>query len=97
MRTVVAQNVQSAILLCDVLQHRDGVFGAGMRAVAAGRKAELAPELRELLDAIADGHDTAAALERAGFPAGTGLAALAELELSGHVRRVAGGRFAVVP
>lgn len=75
----------------------DQLFGAGVRLAPAGEKPELAPELRVLLAAIADGHDTSGALERAGFPAEHGLAALASLELAGYVRREAGGRFSVVP
>jgi predicted Rossmann fold nucleotide-binding protein DprA/Smf involved in DNA uptake len=75
----------------------DLLFGAGLRRLPTARAAELPPELRELLSAIAAGHDTAAALERAGFPAEHGLAGLAELELSGRIRRLPGGRFAVIP
>jgi DNA processing protein len=75
----------------------DRLFGAGVRKVAVDEQAELAPELRLLLSAIADGHDTAAALARAGVPAEQGLAALASLELAGYVRRVTGGRFSIVP
>jgi DNA processing protein len=80
----------------DVLDH---LFGEGVRrsSASADRTQQLAPELQALLAAIADGHDTAAALERAGFPADEGLAALASLELAGYVRRGAGGRFAVSP
>jgi DNA processing protein len=73
----------------------DQLFGAGVRRAHAEPKPQLPPELRVLLAAIADGHDTAAALERAGFPPEQGLAALASLELAGYVRREAGGRFAV--
>ena len=75
----------------------DQLFGAGMRSVPSEDRPELAPELRLLLAAIGDGHDTAGALERAGFPAQQGLAALASLELAGYVRRGAGGRFSVTP
>jgi DNA processing protein len=77
----------------DVLDH---VFGAGERTAREPRRqprAELAP----LLAAIAEGHETAAALVRAGFEPDCGLAALAELELGGFVRRGAGGRFTVLP
>jgi DNA processing protein len=73
----------------------DRVYGAGVRRVCADRRPELPPELRAVLAAIADGHDTAAALERVGFPLEQGLAALASLELAGYVRREPGGRFAV--
>jgi DNA processing protein len=73
----------------------DRLFGAGVRRAPTLQKPELAPELRILLAAIEDGHDTAGALERAGFPAERGLTALASLELAGYVRREPGGRFSV--
>ncbi len=60
-------------------------------------RAELGGSLRRLLRALGDGHDTAGAVRRAGLPAQDGLAALAELELAGYIRRGAGGRFHVVP
>ncbi len=81
----------------------DAMFGAGVRlagvaggAGAYGRR-DAPAELRPLLDAIAAGHETTAALARAGFDPNQGLAALAALELAGFVRRGAGGRFSVVP
>ncbi len=74
----------------------DGLFGAGIRAAPRDARPELPSELRALLAAIGDGHDTAASLSRAGLRAEDGLAALAALELSGHVRREAGGRYTVV-
>ena len=74
----------------DVLDH---LFGAGVRSVAAVQRAPLDPELERLLDAVADGLDTPAALARAGFDPKRGLAALAVLELEGYLRRGAGGRF----
>jgi DNA processing protein len=77
----------------DVLDH---LYGAGARQALDTRRAP-EPELRPLLAAIADGHDTAAALARAGFGIDQGLAALAALELEGYVRRGAGGRFTVAP
>jgi DNA processing protein len=77
----------------DVLDH---LYGAGARRVLDERR-QPPVELRPLLAAIADGHDTAAALARAGFRPDQGLAALAELELGGFVRRGVGGRFSVVP
>jgi DNA processing protein len=76
----------------DVLDH---LFGAGVRSVHAGTHRDLAPELRALLAAIADGYETGVALERAGLAPQQGLAALASLELAGYVRREPGGRFAV--
>lgn len=75
----------------------DELFGDGVRRAPVARRAELAPKLRELLSAIAAGHDTAAALAHAGVTAEDGLAVLASLELDGYVRRGAGGRFTVLP
>jgi DNA processing protein len=74
----------------------DQLFGAGVRGPVDGHR-EPEPELRPLLAAIADGHETAVALARAGLSADEGLAALAALELGGYVRRGAGGRFSVLP
>jgi DNA processing protein len=84
-----------AYVVRDAQDVLDQLFGEGVRRAQAEPKPELPPELRVLLAAIADGHDTAGALERAGFPPEQGLAALASLELAGYVRREAGGRFAV--
>lgn len=75
----------------------DALFGAGVRVALADQRAPPSPELRGLLGAIADGHDTAGALARAGVAPDEGLAALAELELAGYIRREPGGRFAVLP
>jgi DNA processing protein len=90
-----------ACVVRDAQDVLDCVFGAGVRVAGAGgtsggRRAAPA-ELRPLLDAIAAGHETTAALARAGFSPDHGLAALAALELGGFVRRGAGGRFSVLP
>jgi DNA processing protein len=53
--------------------------------------------LRTLLGAVADGHDTLAALTRAPADVAPTLAALTELELLGHLRRAPGGRYVVIP
>jgi DNA processing protein len=78
----------------------DCVFGAGVRVAAAGAgvrsRRDVPAELRPLLDAIAEGRETTAALARAGFSLDQGLAALAALELGGFVRRGVGGRYSVV-
>lgn len=74
----------------------DGLFGAGVRKPLDDRR-QPPEQLRPLLTAIAEGHETAAALARAGFAADQGLAALAALELGGYVRRGAGGRFSIIP
>jgi DNA processing protein len=73
----------------------DALFGAGARSVPARRRAELAPELAALLDAVADGHDASVAFRRAGLDVDAGLAGMASLELGGWVRRGPGGRFSV--
>jgi DNA processing protein len=60
------------------------------------RTAQVPERLRDLLLALGDGRDTVDALVGAGTSTGATLAALAELELLGHVRRGAGGRYVVV-
>ena len=75
----------------DVLDH---LFGAGARQIVEPRRQPPA-ELRGLLAAIAEGRETTAALDRAGFGPDTGLAALAALELEGFVTRGAGGRYRI--
>jgi DNA processing protein len=77
----------------DVLDH---VFGAGVLR-AADWRGQPPAELRRLYEAVADGHDTLAALARAGFGPDSGLRGLAALEVGGYVRRSAGGRFTVAP
>jgi DNA processing protein len=57
----------------------------------------LEPRLRALLGAVADGRDTLAALTSAAADVGPTLAGLTELELLGHLRRAAGGRYVVIP
>jgi DNA processing protein len=74
----------------------DDLFGAGVR-LAGDARPQPPAELRCLLAAVAEGHDTLAALARAGFDPDGGLRGLAALELDGHVRRTAGGRFTVAP
>jgi DNA processing protein len=76
----------------DVLDH---LFGAGVRRAGAEPRGQAPAELRPLLAAVAAGHDTLAALARAGIDPERGLTGLAALELGGYVRRGAGGRFTV--
>jgi DNA processing protein len=57
----------------------------------------LPPRLRELLQEVSNGRDTVAALTSAPGEVHATLAGLTELELLGHLRRVAGGRYVVVP
>jgi DNA processing protein len=57
----------------------------------------LDPRLRAVLGEVADGRDTLAALATSPAEVAPTLAALTELELLGHVRRAAGGRYVVIP
>lgn len=57
----------------------------------------LAPALAALLDAVAGGRDTVAALARDPAQAEAALLGLAELEGQGLVRRAGGGRYMVLP
>jgi DNA processing protein len=74
----------------------DLLFGAGIRQAPPSCRPALPAELERLVAAVAEGHDTAGALSRAGIDPHQGLAALARLELEGYVRRGAGGRFTVI-
>jgi DNA processing protein len=68
----------------------------GLRAPRAPRlQPEVSPAQRAILDALAEGHDTATALVRAGLSADDGLAALAELELIGLLARRGSGEYTV--
>jgi DNA processing protein len=59
--------------------------------------AGLPPRLASIMRAVSGGRDTLAALAGTPDQAQTMLAALTELELQGRLRRVAGGRYVVVP
>jgi DNA processing protein len=59
--------------------------------------AGLAPRLASIMRAVSGGRDTLSALAGTPDQAQTTLAALTELELEGRLRRVAGGRYVVVP
>lgn len=75
------------------------VCGIGERSAPADQRPPLSPAHRDLLAAVAAGADTSAALaaRRGSRGVGADLAALAELELAGWVRRGTGGRFTVIP
>jgi DNA processing protein len=75
----------------------DVLYGAGTRQIGADDRLGLDSERQRWLIAIADGHDTPAGLARHGLPPERSLQVLSELELSGHIRREAGGRFSVRP
>ncbi|HEX7299799.1 MAG TPA: DNA-processing protein DprA, partial [Solirubrobacteraceae bacterium] len=82
-----------ATLIRDTSDVLDATIGIGSHEAALHH---LTPGLRELLVAVADGRDTLAALTRSPTEAGPILAALTELELLGHLRRVPGGRYVVI-
>lgn len=76
----------------------DVVFGAGAcEAPPARDPTTLAPPLRRLRDAVASGRATPSALTAAGFTLAEALAGLAELEVTGFLRRGPGGEYVVVP
>ena len=75
----------------------DALFGAGARTAGAEWRPALSATLQRLLGAIGECGDTPTALGRAGLEADQGLAALAQLEVDGYIRRSGSGRFEVVP
>jgi DNA processing protein len=84
----------------DLVRGPDDVLMAlGHEAVppACARERVDDPQLVTLLDALADGYEPPEAFMEAGLDAERGLAALAALEMSGCVRRQAGGRYTIVP
>jgi DNA processing protein len=80
----------------DVLDALAELTGARYDA-SAPPGAALAPELQQLLEAIAAGHSTLPMLAAHGFDARTVLAGLGELEGRGLIRRGFGGRYERVP
>jgi DNA processing protein len=83
-----------AELVRDAQDALDAVFGPGTRLVAPGPDpSRLAPELRAVLDRFVGAPATPAALLRGGDDVDAVLAALAELELLGHLRRGPGGAY----
>jgi DNA processing protein len=85
-------------VILDVQDALDVACGVGARTAPPARDpTALAPRLRQVLDAVRGGRDTAASLARTREEAGPTLAALAELELLGYLRRGAGGRYVVRP
>lgn len=76
----------------------DELFGAGTRSAAASAPAAALPsDLEALRQLIGAGLEAGDALRAAGIDPGDGLAALAALELGGHIRREPGGRYAAIP
>ena len=74
----------------------DLIYGVGAVRAQDRVREPLDAALERLLQAIDEGHESTAALVRAGIAPEQGLAALAQLELSGHVTRGPGGRYTVV-
>jgi DNA processing protein len=86
-----------ATLVRDARDVLDGILGVEVAAPASDPAAGLEPRLASILRAVADGRDTLAALAGTPDQAQPTLAALTELELLGRLRRVAGGRYVVIP
>jgi DNA processing protein len=83
-----------ATLIRDTTDALDAAVGVDRHDAA---RPHLPPRLRDLLGEVADGRDTLAALTRSPGDVHPTLAGLTELELLGHVRRVPGGRYVVIP
>jgi DNA processing protein len=76
----------------------DVMFGAGAREAPPPRDTTvLQPGLRDLLEKVAEGNATPAALAATGVALDAALAGLADLEVKGFVRRGPGGEYVVVP
>jgi DNA processing protein len=88
---------QGAVPITSAQDVLDVLYGAGVRRASRDWRPEPEPELRRWLRAIADGHNTPAALANQGLAPERCLEVLSALELSGHIRRQLGGRFAVMP
>jgi DNA processing protein len=80
----------------DVLDELADLTGS-QYAIRPAAGADLEPAVRQVLEAIGDGHSTLPMLVASGFDARTVLAGLGELEGRGLVRRGFGGRYERVP
>jgi DNA processing protein len=87
---------EGAVLIRDSQDVLDAVCGVGVRSATDPAVAALSPAGRAVLAAIRGGANTVAELSRADVADGPVLVLLAELELAGCVRRVAGGRYSVI-
>jgi DNA processing protein len=81
----------------DVLDELADLTGTSYATRAPGGGVDLDPGVRQVLEAIGDGHSTLPMLVAAGFDARSALAGLGELEGRGLVRRGFGGRYERVP
>lgn len=86
---------EGAVLIRGAQDVLDAVFGAATRELLDPVLNGLRAEQRAVLQAIRSGTDTLALLASRSVADGDVLALLAELELAGCVRRVAGGRYVV--
>lgn len=85
---------EGALVIRDAQDALDEVLGVGVATALAKRRAgDLPPPLRALLRRVEDGRDTVSSLAASPAEAQHALAALAELELLGFVRRGPGGRW----
>lgn len=85
-----------AVLIDGTQDILDAICGVGERNFTTGVHSGLSDRQRRVLDAIAGGADTLAALDGSGAGGDSLLMLLAELELAGCVRRSAGGRYLVI-
>jgi len=88
---------QGATVIRDAQDVLDLLYGAGSRSVVVDPRSQPTAEQAVLLAAIADGIDTVAGLVGAEVAGGQCLQQVAALELSGHLRRGAGGVLSVIP
>jgi DNA processing protein len=93
-----------AVVVRDAADVLDAVLSAddprrcgGPRPSPVARFAGLEPRLRHLLEAVASGRDTTAALCSTPTDVDDVVSGLTELELLGALRRAPGGRYVVVP
>jgi DNA processing protein len=82
-----------ATLIRDAQDVLDTMYGGGARAAANPDLTGLDPVALSVLEAVASGADTVAAVTRTGVESGQAMTTLAGLELAGLVRRGAGGRY----
>ncbi len=89
--------LEGAALVRGAADVLDLLYGVGQRPAPADGRPALSAVQQQLLDAVAGGLDSAAALCARGIGGSRCLAELAALELGGRIRRAAGGRLVVIP
>ncbi len=85
-----------AVLISRAQDVLDAVYGAGARLATDLSRPSLKPGQQAVVEAIASGADTIAALSRTGIAEEQLLTVLAGLELSGSLRRETGGRYVLI-